>query len=111
MASVLITRTSKGIGFEAALAFGGAGPQCPCHDAQTAPHSPELVQTAAREKLPITVFGDGRGLGPVPGARPSSLFNRTTVRRYRASRRGRGASDDGVSRGHGDQLFWSDPLR
>ena len=54
MASVLITGTSKGIGFEAALAFGRAGHVVYAtmrHPAQ----SPELAETAAREALPITV--------------------------------------------------------
>src|SRR5256885_858294 len=54
MASVLITGTSKGIGFEAALAFGRAGHKV--HATMRNPsQSPELAQTAAREKLPITV--------------------------------------------------------
>ncbi len=35
MASVLITGTSKGIGFEAALAFGRAGHTVQCDDAQS----------------------------------------------------------------------------
>lgn len=54
MASVLITGTSKGIGFEAALAFGRAGHKV--HATMRNPaQSPELAETAAREKLPITV--------------------------------------------------------
>jgi len=54
MASVLITGTSKGIGFEAALAFGRAGHAV--HATMRKPsQSPELAETAAREKLPITV--------------------------------------------------------
>jgi NAD(P)-dependent dehydrogenase (short-subunit alcohol dehydrogenase family) len=54
MASVLITGTSKGIGFEAALAFGRAGHRV--HATMRQPSgSPELAQRAAREKLPITV--------------------------------------------------------
>jgi NAD(P)-dependent dehydrogenase (short-subunit alcohol dehydrogenase family) len=54
MASVLITGTSKGIGFEAALAFGRAGHIV--HATMRKPaQSPELAETAAREKLPITV--------------------------------------------------------
>lgn len=54
MASVLITGTSKGIGFEAALAFGRAGHKV--HATMRNPaQSPELAQIAAREKLPITV--------------------------------------------------------
>ena len=54
MAGVLITGTSKGIGFETALAFGRAG-----HNVQATmrnpSQSPVLSQIAAREKLPITV--------------------------------------------------------
>jgi NAD(P)-dependent dehydrogenase (short-subunit alcohol dehydrogenase family) len=54
MPSVLITGTSKGIGLEAALAFGRAGHRV--HATMRKPsQSPELAQTAAREKLPITV--------------------------------------------------------
>jgi NAD(P)-dependent dehydrogenase (short-subunit alcohol dehydrogenase family) len=54
MASVLITGTSKGIGFEAALAFGRAGHQV--HATMRNPSSsPVLAETAARENLPITV--------------------------------------------------------
>jgi NAD(P)-dependent dehydrogenase (short-subunit alcohol dehydrogenase family) len=54
MASVLITGTSKGIGLEAALAFGRAGHKV--HATMRKPsQSPELAETAAREKLPITV--------------------------------------------------------
>ena len=54
MASVLITGTSKGIGFEAALAFGRAGHKV--HATMRNPsQSPALAETAAREKLPITV--------------------------------------------------------
>src|SRR5436309_3490878 len=54
MPSVLITGTSKGIGLEAALAFGRAGYQV--HATMRNPsQSPELAQTVAREKLPITV--------------------------------------------------------
>ena len=54
MASVLITGTSKGIGFEAALAFGRAGRTV--HATMRKPAlSPELAEIAAREKLPITV--------------------------------------------------------
>src|SRR4051794_16988646 len=54
MPSVLITGTSKGIGFEAALAFGRAGYKV--HATMRNPlQSPELAQTAAHEKLPITV--------------------------------------------------------
>ena len=54
MASVLITGTSKGIGFEAALAFGRAGHQV--HATMRNPsQSPMLAETAARENLQITV--------------------------------------------------------
>src|SRR5437763_13966321 len=54
MPSVLITGTSKGIGLEAALAFGRAGYQV--HATMRNPsQAPELAQTVAREKLPITV--------------------------------------------------------
>ena len=50
MASVLITGTSKGIGFEAALAFGRAGHKV--HATMRNPsQSPALAETAAREKL------------------------------------------------------------
>jgi len=54
MSSVLITGTSKGIGFEAALAFGRAG-----HNVyatmRNPSQSPQLAQAAAQEKLPIMV--------------------------------------------------------
>jgi NAD(P)-dependent dehydrogenase (short-subunit alcohol dehydrogenase family) len=54
MASVLITGTSKGIGFETALAFGRAGYQV--HATMRNPsQSPALAEAAASEKLPITV--------------------------------------------------------
>ena len=54
MASVLITGTSKGIGLEAALAFGRAGHQV--HATMRNPsRSPELARRVAEEKLPITV--------------------------------------------------------
>jgi NAD(P)-dependent dehydrogenase (short-subunit alcohol dehydrogenase family) len=54
MASVLITGTSKGIGFETALAFGRAGHTV--HATMRNPsQSPKLAETAAHEKLPITV--------------------------------------------------------
>src|SRR2546430_13291892 len=53
MASVLITGTSKGIGLEAAVAFGRAGHRV--HATMRNPsRSPDLAETAAREKLPIT---------------------------------------------------------
>src|SRR5438874_1117212 len=54
MTSVLITGASKGIGLEAALAFARAGYRV--HATMRTPsQSPELAETAAREKLPITV--------------------------------------------------------
>jgi NAD(P)-dependent dehydrogenase (short-subunit alcohol dehydrogenase family) len=54
MASVLITGTSKGIGLETALAFGRAGYKV--HATMRNPsQAPELAETTAREKLPITV--------------------------------------------------------
>jgi NAD(P)-dependent dehydrogenase (short-subunit alcohol dehydrogenase family) len=54
MPSVLITGTSKGIGFEAALAFARAGYKV--HATMRNPaQAPELAQTAARKKLPIVV--------------------------------------------------------
>jgi NAD(P)-dependent dehydrogenase (short-subunit alcohol dehydrogenase family) len=54
MASVLITGTSKGIGLETALAFARAGHQV--HATMRNPsQSPALAETAAREKLPITI--------------------------------------------------------
>ena len=54
MASVLITGTSKGIGLEAALAFGRAGHTV--HATMRNPaQSPQLAEIAAREKLPIYV--------------------------------------------------------
>jgi NAD(P)-dependent dehydrogenase (short-subunit alcohol dehydrogenase family) len=54
MPSVLITGTSKGIGFETALAFGRAGHVVNA-TMRNPSHSPELAQIAAREKLPIRV--------------------------------------------------------
>jgi NAD(P)-dependent dehydrogenase (short-subunit alcohol dehydrogenase family) len=54
MASVLITGTSKGIGLEAALAFGRAGHKVYA-TMRNPSQSPALAETAAREKLPITV--------------------------------------------------------
>ena len=55
MATVLITGTSKGIGLAAAIAFARAG-----HKVAAAMRNPgkapELANTAAREKLPITVY-------------------------------------------------------
>ena len=54
MPSVLITGTSKGIGLETALAFGRAGYQV--HATMRNPsQSPALEETAAKEKLPITI--------------------------------------------------------
>ncbi len=54
MASVLITGTSKGIGFEAALACGRAGHTV--HATMRNPsQAPQLAEIAKREKLPITV--------------------------------------------------------
>src|SRR3954452_23452051 len=54
MASVLITGTSKGIGLETALAFGRAGYRV--YATMRSPsQAPLLAQTAAKEKLPITV--------------------------------------------------------
>jgi NAD(P)-dependent dehydrogenase (short-subunit alcohol dehydrogenase family) len=54
MASVLITGTSKGIGFEAALAFGRAG-HTVYATMRNPSQAPALAETAAREKLPIAV--------------------------------------------------------
>ena len=54
MTSVLITGTSKGIGLESALAFGRAGHRV--HATMRKPsQAPLMAETAAREKLPITV--------------------------------------------------------
>lgn len=54
MASVLITGTSKGIGFETALAFARAGHQV--HATMRNPaQSTELSEAAARENLSITI--------------------------------------------------------
>jgi NAD(P)-dependent dehydrogenase (short-subunit alcohol dehydrogenase family) len=54
MSSVLITGCSKGIGLETALAFARAGHQV--HATMRNPsQSPALAETAAQEKLPITV--------------------------------------------------------
>jgi NAD(P)-dependent dehydrogenase (short-subunit alcohol dehydrogenase family) len=54
MTSVLITGTSKGIGLETALAFGRAGHRV--HATMRNPsQSPALAETAAKEKLPITI--------------------------------------------------------
>lgn len=54
MASVLITGTSKGIGLATALAFARAGHKVYATMRNPA-QSPELAETAAREKLPISV--------------------------------------------------------
>ncbi len=54
MASILITGTSKGIGFEAALAFARAGHQVFATMRNPA-QSPTLAEAAAREKLPILI--------------------------------------------------------
>ena len=54
MASVLITGTSKGIGFEAALAFAREGHMV--HAAMRNPaQSPQLAHVATSEKLPVLV--------------------------------------------------------
>ncbi len=54
MRSVLITGTSKGIGYETALAFARAGYRV--HATMRNPsRSPALAETAAKETLPITV--------------------------------------------------------
>src|SRR6476661_6601807 len=54
MTSVLITGTSKGIGLEAALAFGGAGYKVYA-TMRNPSQAPALAEKAAREKLPIFV--------------------------------------------------------
>jgi NAD(P)-dependent dehydrogenase (short-subunit alcohol dehydrogenase family) len=54
MATVLVTGTSKGIGLATALAFGRAGHRVAATMRSPA-QSPALAETAAREKLPITV--------------------------------------------------------
>jgi NAD(P)-dependent dehydrogenase (short-subunit alcohol dehydrogenase family) len=54
MASVLITGTSKGIGFETALAFGRARHQVYATMRKPS-QAPLLAETATREKLPIAV--------------------------------------------------------
>ena len=54
MPSVLVTGSSKGIGLETALAFGRAG--YTVHATMRNPlQSPQLAETAARERLPIHV--------------------------------------------------------
>jgi NAD(P)-dependent dehydrogenase (short-subunit alcohol dehydrogenase family) len=54
MSSALITGCSKGIGLETALAFARAGHQVYA-TMRNPSQSPALAQTAAREKLPITI--------------------------------------------------------
>jgi NAD(P)-dependent dehydrogenase (short-subunit alcohol dehydrogenase family) len=54
MSSVLITGCSKGIGLETALAFARAGHQVYA-TMRNPSQSPALAETAAREKLPITI--------------------------------------------------------
>ena len=54
MASVLITGTSKGIGFEAALAFARAG-HTVFATMRNPAQAPQLAEAAAKEKLPIKV--------------------------------------------------------
>jgi NAD(P)-dependent dehydrogenase (short-subunit alcohol dehydrogenase family) len=54
MSSVLITGCSKGIGLETALAFARAGHQVYA-TMRNPSQSPVLADTAAREKLPITI--------------------------------------------------------
>lgn len=54
MAIVVITGTSKGIGFESALAFARAG-HTVLATMRNPLRSPELAEIAAREKLPITI--------------------------------------------------------
>jgi len=51
---VLITGTSKGIGFETTLAFGRAGHKV-FATMRNPSQSPQLAETAVQEKLPITV--------------------------------------------------------
>lgn len=55
MSTVLITGTSRGIGFESALAFGRAGHGVAA-TMRNPSRAPELAGIAARERLPITVF-------------------------------------------------------
>lgn len=54
MAHILITGTSKGIGLATALAFARGGHQVAA-TMRDPKRAPELAETAAREKLPITV--------------------------------------------------------
>ena len=53
MQSVLITGTSKGIGYETALAFARAGYQV--HATMRNPAHSSLTETVLREKLPVTI--------------------------------------------------------
>ena len=53
MLSILITGTSKGIGFETALAFGRAD-HTVYATMRNPSRSPQLAKTAVQEKLPIT---------------------------------------------------------
>ena len=55
MTTVLVTGTSKGIGFETALAFARAGHRVAATMRSPA-QSPKLGEIAAREKLPITTY-------------------------------------------------------
>ena len=55
MASVLITGTSKGIGFETALAFARAG-HTVFATMRNPSASPELAQIAGREALPLHIY-------------------------------------------------------
>ena len=54
MALVLITGTSKGIGYETALAFARAGNNV-LATMRSPERSPDLAEVAAREKLPIAI--------------------------------------------------------
>ncbi len=74
MASVLITGTSKGIGFEAALAFGRAGHKVHA-TMRNSSQSPELAHTAARENLPVIV-----STMDVDSDESVSKFEKSTVR-------------------------------
>ncbi len=55
MATVLVTGTSKGIGFATALAFARAGHKVAAAMRNPA-RAPELARIASQEKLPITVY-------------------------------------------------------
>jgi NAD(P)-dependent dehydrogenase (short-subunit alcohol dehydrogenase family) len=54
MGSVLVTGASKGIGLEAALAFGRAGHKV-FATMRNPSQAPALAEAAKREKLPITL--------------------------------------------------------